>query len=93
MQPSHGKLESIFTDGERQALLSLPAPVTALKENQDILRGRQPLPLLRDRERLQGHGTGQAFYIAGDIPDWEKLKQAGDFDPPHLHLEQEQAAA
>jgi CRP-like cAMP-binding protein len=27
------------------------------------------------------------------VPDWERLKQAGDFDPTHLHLEQDQAAA
>ncbi len=27
------------------------------------------------------------------VPDWEKLKQAGDFDPTYLHLEQGQAAA
>lgn len=28
-----------------------------------------------------------------NIPDWEKLKQAGEFDPTYLHLENEQAAA
>jgi CRP-like cAMP-binding protein len=28
-----------------------------------------------------------------NIPDWEMLKQAGDFDPTYLHLEQDQAAA
>jgi CRP-like cAMP-binding protein len=27
------------------------------------------------------------------VPDWELLKQAGDFDPTYLHLEQDQAAA
>jgi CRP-like cAMP-binding protein len=27
------------------------------------------------------------------IPDWEKLKEAGGFDPLYLHLENEQAAA
>ena len=27
------------------------------------------------------------------IPDWEKLKQVGDFDPTYLHLENAQAAA
>lgn len=34
--------------------------------------------------------------LSGDrlnIPDWEKLKQAGDFDPTYLHLENAQAAA
>jgi CRP-like cAMP-binding protein len=28
-----------------------------------------------------------------NIPDWEKLKKAGDFDPTYLHLESHQAAA
>jgi CRP-like cAMP-binding protein len=27
------------------------------------------------------------------VPDWEKLKQAGEFDPAYLHLENERAAA
>jgi CRP-like cAMP-binding protein len=27
------------------------------------------------------------------VPDWEKLKVVGDFDPTYLHLEREQAAA
>ena len=27
------------------------------------------------------------------IPDWEKLKQVGDFDPTYLHLKTEEAAA
>ncbi|MFL5206533.1 MAG: helix-turn-helix domain-containing protein, partial [Microvirga sp.] len=25
------------------------------------------------------------------IPDWERLKEVGDFDPTYLHLEQEDA--
>ena len=28
-----------------------------------------------------------------NIPDWQKLKQAGEFDPTYLHLENNQAAA
>jgi CRP-like cAMP-binding protein len=27
------------------------------------------------------------------IPDWERLKQAGEFDPTYLHLVREDAAA
>jgi hypothetical protein len=27
------------------------------------------------------------------IPDWERLKQAGELDPTYLHLEQEDVAA
>jgi DNA-binding transcriptional regulator LsrR (DeoR family) len=26
------------------------------------------------------------------IPDWDKLKEAGDFEPTYLHLESSQAA-
>jgi CRP-like cAMP-binding protein len=28
-----------------------------------------------------------------NVPDWEKLKQVGEFDPTYLHLESTQAAA
>jgi len=28
-----------------------------------------------------------------NIPDWEKLMQAGDFEPTYLHLESHQIAA
>jgi CRP-like cAMP-binding protein len=34
--------------------------------------------------------------LSGDqlnIPDWEKLKKAGEFDPTYLHLETDRAAA
>jgi hypothetical protein len=27
-----------------------------------------------------------------NIPDWDRLKKAGDFDPTYLHLEQQEAA-
>jgi hypothetical protein len=27
------------------------------------------------------------------IPDWDRLKEAGDFEPTYLHLESSQAAA
>jgi hypothetical protein len=27
------------------------------------------------------------------VPDWDRLKAAGEFDPTYLHLESEQAAA
>jgi DNA-binding transcriptional regulator LsrR (DeoR family) len=27
------------------------------------------------------------------VPDWERLKQTGEFDPAYLHLENEQIAA
>jgi hypothetical protein len=28
-----------------------------------------------------------------NVPDWERLKQVGEFDPTYLHLESTQAAA
>jgi hypothetical protein len=28
-----------------------------------------------------------------NIPNWEKLKKVGDFEPTYLHLESHQAAA
>ena len=45
---------------------------------------------------LQQMRTEGLIGLKGDrlnIPDWERLKKAGDFDPTYLHLEQEQAAA
>ena len=78
------KLESIFTlsDGERQALLSLPAQATALKENQDIVReGDSPsrscviVSGFACSYKVTGQGKRQiqGFYIAGDIPDLQSL--------------------
>jgi len=34
--------------------------------------------------------------LTGDrlkVPDWDRLKEAGEFDPTYLHLEPDQAAA
>ena len=45
---------------------------------------------------LQEMRADSLIELSGDglnIPDWEKLKQVGDFDPTYLHLEQDQAAA
>ena len=45
---------------------------------------------------LQAMRADGLIELSGDqlnIPDWERLKKAGDFDPTYLHLEQEQAAA
>ena len=78
------KFESIFTlsDGERQALLSLPAQASALKENQDIVReGDSPsrscviVSGFACSYKVTGQGKRQiqGFYIAGDIPDLQSL--------------------
>ncbi len=45
---------------------------------------------------LQQMRTEGLIELKGDrlnIPDWEKLKQVGEFDPTYLHLESDQAAA
>ena len=42
---------------------------------------------------VQGKRQIVSFNLPGDIPDWEKLKQVGEFDPTYLHLESNQAAA
>jgi CRP-like cAMP-binding protein len=78
------KLDSIFTlsDDERQALESLPMQVTAIGENQDIVRaGDQPsrscllLSGFACTYKVTGQGKRQiqGFYIAGDIADLQSL--------------------
>ncbi|HZW46447.1 MAG TPA: Crp/Fnr family transcriptional regulator [Microvirga sp.] len=45
---------------------------------------------------IQQMRTDGLIELKGDrlnIPDWEKLKQVGEFDPTYLHLESHQAAA
>jgi CRP-like cAMP-binding protein len=45
---------------------------------------------------LQAMRADGLIELKGDrlnIPDWEKLKEAGDFEPTYLHLENDQAAA
>ena len=45
---------------------------------------------------LQAMRTDGLIELKGErlnIPDWEKLMEAGDFDPTYLHLESNQAAA
>ncbi|MDP8920687.1 MAG: helix-turn-helix domain-containing protein, partial [Pseudomonadota bacterium] len=45
---------------------------------------------------LQQMRTDGLIELKGErlfVPDWEKLKQVGEFDSTYLHLEDEQAAA
>src|SRR5215213_8983132 len=45
---------------------------------------------------LQALRSDGLILLKGDtltVPDWEKLRHAGDFDPTYLHLEQKRAAA
>jgi len=78
------KLDSIvrLTDDEKQALLSLPVQVNALKADQDIVReGDRPsrscliLSGFACTYKITAHGKRQivAFSIAGDIPDLQSL--------------------
>src|SRR5829696_9015510 len=78
------KIESIFTlsDDERQALEGLPMQVTAVSENQDIVRqGDHPsrscllLSGFACTYKVTGQGKRQivGFSIAGDIPDLQSL--------------------
>ncbi|MEE1610359.1 Crp/Fnr family transcriptional regulator [Microvirga sp. CF3016] len=82
--PLISKLESIFTltEEEREALLSLPMQVAALKEDQDIVReGDRPsrccliLSGLACAYKVTGDGRRQivSFTVPGDIPDLQSL--------------------
>lgn len=45
---------------------------------------------------LQAMRTDGLIELKGDrlnIPDWDRLKEVGEFDPTYLHLESNQAAA
>jgi hypothetical protein len=44
-------------------------------------------------QQLRADGLIETQGTRLNIPDWEKLKEAGEFDPTHLHLEQREAAA
>ncbi|WP_246529743.1 Crp/Fnr family transcriptional regulator [Microvirga zambiensis] len=66
-------------------------PITQI-EIADAL-GISPVHVNRVLQQMRGDGL---IELKGDwlnIPDWEKLKEAGDFDPLYLHLVQEWPAA
>jgi len=44
-------------------------------------------------QKLRAEGLVETKGTRLTVPDWEKLKQAGDFDPIYLHLEQDRRAA
>jgi CRP-like cAMP-binding protein len=78
------KIESVFTltDGERQALESLPMQLAVLRDGQDIVReGDRPsrscliLSGFTASYKISGDGKRQimTFGIAGDIPDLHSL--------------------
>jgi hypothetical protein len=44
-------------------------------------------------QQLRADGLIETKGTQVKVPDWDKLKQAGEFDPTYLHLESDQAAA
>ena len=44
-------------------------------------------------QQLRADGLIETRGTQVKVPDWDKLKQAGEFDPTYLHLESDQAAA
>jgi CRP-like cAMP-binding protein len=44
-------------------------------------------------QQMRAEGLIESKGTQVKIPDWDKLKQAGEFDPAYLHLESDQAAA
>ena len=55
--------------------------------------GASTVHVNRVLQEMRAHGL---IELRGDrlfVPDWEKLKRAGDFDPTYLHLKKDQAAA
>jgi CRP-like cAMP-binding protein len=55
--------------------------------------GVTPVHVNRVLQAMRADGLIEQKGDRLNIPDWEKLKQAGEFDPTYLHLESHQAAA
>jgi CRP-like cAMP-binding protein len=55
--------------------------------------GVTPVHVNRVLQQMRAEGLIELKGDRLNIPDWEKLKQAGDFDPTYLHLESNQDAA
>jgi CRP-like cAMP-binding protein len=55
--------------------------------------GITPVHVNRVLKELRADGLIEMRGERLNIPDWKKLKQAGDFDPTYLHLESYQAVA
>jgi CRP-like cAMP-binding protein len=52
-----------------------------------------PVHVNRVLQQMRADGLIELKGDRLNIPDWERLKQAGEFDPTYLHLESIQAAA
>jgi CRP-like cAMP-binding protein len=55
--------------------------------------GVTPVHVNRVLQQMRTEGLIELKGVRLNIPDWERLKQAGEFDPTYLHLESTQAAA
>ena len=55
--------------------------------------GFTPVHVNRVLKQMRDEGLIETQGTRLKVPDWEKLKQVGEFDPTYLHLESEQAAA
>jgi CRP-like cAMP-binding protein len=54
--------------------------------------GVTPVHVNRVLQQMRADGLIELNGVRLNIPDWERLKQAGEFDPTYLHLESNQAA-
>ncbi len=55
--------------------------------------GITPVHVNRVLQQMRAEGLIELKGDRLNIPDWEKLKQVGEFDPNYLHLESDRAAA
>jgi CRP-like cAMP-binding protein len=65
-------------------------PITQV-ELADVI-GTSNVHVNRVLQELRADGLIRTKGTQVNIPDWEKLKEAGDFDPLYLHLQQNDAA-
>ncbi len=70
---------------------SCDLPITQV-EFADAL-GVTPVHVNRVLQQMRADGLIELKGDRLNIPDWEQLKQVGEFDPTYLHLEIDQAAA
>jgi CRP-like cAMP-binding protein len=55
--------------------------------------GVTPVHVNRVLQQMRADGLIETKGTQVKIPDWDKLKRVGEFDPTYLHLENDQAAA
>jgi hypothetical protein len=54
--------------------------------------GKGPVHVNRVLQAMRADGLIELKGERPNIPDWDRLKEAGDFDPTYLHLKHEEAA-